>query len=207
MASAIEALKRLKEGNRRYLAGQFNDDAVSAERRQQLTEGQSPIAVIIGCSDSRVPVELIFNQGLGDLFVIRVAGNIIEPTLVGSAEFAVRSFNTKLVVVLGHSKCGAVAAVVKSALHVPTVSDSIEPSANVRAILTRIHSALRLEPSINHNDNHDTIMKIAVRKNVEASVQSMLDYSDFFQRMVEKHKILPIGAQYDIDTGEVEFFD
>ena len=206
MTTAIDALEQLREGNRRYLAGHINSDGVNSTRRQQLVDGQFPIAVIIGCSDSRVPVEHIFNQGLGDLFVIRVAGNVIAPTLVGSAEFAVQKFGVRLVVVLGHTKCGAVAAVVNTRMADPPVPASSEPSPNIRMVLDRIHAGLE-SVSFSPGDDDDTKIQIAVRKNIDTSIEHLLDYSELFKQMVDSGELMVVGAQYDIETGEVEFFD
>src|SRR6185436_13322298 len=117
MISASEALKRLMEGNRRFVSGDRSGESLTGQaRRSELTTGQEPFAIILGCSDSRVPAELVFDQGLGDLFVIRVAGNIVASSQIGSVEFAAERFGTPLVVVLGHSQCGAVKATLEELL-------------------------------------------------------------------------------------------
>src|SRR5271157_2642032 len=115
MISAREALDRLKEGNRRFASDLRSRDLPTGQtRRRELAAGQEPFAIILGCSDSRVPAEIVFDQGLGDLFVIRVAGNIVAPSQIGSVEFAAERFGTRLVVVLGHSSCGAIEAAIEA---------------------------------------------------------------------------------------------
>ncbi len=138
MISAREALERLREGNRRFASGvRSSDTLTSPTRRSELTAGQEPFAIILGCSDSRVPAEIVFDQGLGDLFVIRVAGNIVAASQIGSVEFAAERFGTRLVVVLGHSQCGAVLATLEE-LQRPTESQS----RNLRSIVDRVRPSV-----------------------------------------------------------------
>ena len=194
MISAAEALERLRSGNARFVAGTSNiNDAVSGARRAELVGGQTPFAVILACSDSRVPVELVFDQGLGDLFVIRVAGNIVAPSQVGSIEFAAAQLGTRLVVVLGHSNCGAVDATLKE-----LAQKQEERSPNLRSIVDRIRPAVeRLEtPSLQE----------AVAANVRNSVEQLHHGSDILEELISSDKLTIVGAEYSIETGEVGFF-
>lgn len=199
----IKALERLREGNRRFMSesGDGGTTATSA-RRRELTTGQSPFAVVLGCSDSRVPAELVFDQGLGDLFVIRVAGNIVAPSQIGSVEFAVERFGTRLVVVLGHSQCGAVAATLEE-LRRPTT----DQSRNLRAIVDRIRPAVEtlLSTSLAHDD--DALMREAVRANVRASVNHLRHGSQILEQLIERDGLLVVGAEYSLETGVVQVID
>ena len=136
--AALDALELLRKGNGRFASGlRSGDGAASLTRRAELVTGQEPFAIILGCSDSRVPAEIVFDQGLGDLFVIRVAGNIVAPSQVGSVEFAAERFGTRLVVVLGHSQCGAILATLEE-LGRPTENQS----RNLRSIVDRIRPSV-----------------------------------------------------------------
>ena len=197
MDSATAALERLKEGNRRFVASmQSEDNRLGHLQRAELAKGQNPFAVILGCSDSRVPAELVFDQGLGDLFVIRVAGNIVAPSQIGSVEFAVEQFGVPLVVVLGHSQCGAVEATVQSL----TRGEGM-PSPNIAAIVHRIRPVV--EPLL--GGDPDRLMANAVRANVVASVGQLLHGSGFLERQVRAGALVVVGAEYSLQSGEVEF--
>ena len=166
-------------------------------------EGQEPFAVILGCSDSRVPVEIVFDQGLGDLFVIRVAGNIVAPSQVGSIEFAADRFGTRLVVVLGHEHCGAVEATVDSLLY-----PNRPQSRNLKSILDRITPAVKgLMASADTSADHDALVDQAVRANVRASVNQLRLGSDILEQLIREDGLLVVGAEYSIKTGKVDFFD
>ncbi len=202
MISAREALARLQEGNRRFASGTRNRDRFAERARpNDLVGGQAPFAVILGCSDSRVPVEIIFDQDLGDLFVIRVAGNIVAPSLVGSVEFAAERFGTRLVVVLGHSQCGAVQATLEE-LQSSTGSDS----RNQRAIVMRISPSVSelLKTELRHNP--DALLHHSVRANVRASVNQLRHGSEILEQLIEKERLLVVGAEYSLETGMVDFF-
>jgi carbonic anhydrase len=195
MISATEALNRLRDGNARFVAGTSNiDDAVSGARRAELVGGQAPFAVILACSDSRVPVELIFDQGLGDLFVVRVAGNIVAPSQVGSIEYAAAVLGAQLVVVLGHSNCGAVEATLKELAQEQAVR-----SPNLRAIVDRIGPALA--------GLANPTLQAAVAANVRNAVKELRHGSEILAGRVDAGDLTVIGAEYSIETGEVEFFD
>jgi len=204
MISALEALARLREGNRRFVAEVGGGDAPTGQaRRRELTAGQEPIAIILGCSDSRVPAELVFDQGLGDLFVIRVAGNIVAPSQVGSVEFAATRFGTPLVVVLGHSQCGAILATLEE-LRRPAA----DQSRNLRSIVDRIRPSiealLETELSAHHED---ALVHHAVRANIRASADHLRHGSEVLEELIQTAGLLVVGAEYSLETGEVEFFD
>jgi carbonic anhydrase len=203
MVSASEALQRLREGNRRFRSGIRSLDAVVSQvSRGKLVEGQNPFAVILGCSDSRVPVEIIFDQGLGDLFVIRVAGNVVASSQVGSVEFAANEFGTRLVVVLGHTHCGAVKATL-GALQEPQDN----PSRNLLSIVNRIRPAVEglLATELHHDQ--EALAREAVRANVRMSANHLRYGSEVLERLIEEDGLLVVGAEYSLETGVVDFFD
>lgn len=203
MISANEALERLKEGNRRFVSGTRSPETpMSQAHREKLAGGQEPFAVIVGCSDSRVPVELVFDQGLGDLFVIRVAGNVMAPSLIGSVEYAVANLGTRLAVVLGHTGCGAVQATVDE-LRQPTEN----PSKNLRSIVDRIRPAVEGQMDSGGKDDREDLVRRSVRANVRVSANALKRESDILESMVEKGKLRIIGAEYSLETGEVDFFE
>jgi carbonic anhydrase len=171
-------------------------------RRRALVAGQRPFAVILGCSDSRVPVEFVFDQGLGDLFVIRVAGNIVAPSQVGSVEFAAERFGTPLVVVLGHSRCGAVEATLEA-----LGPSSATPSRHLRSIVDRIRPAVEglLETDLRHD--RERLVRAAVRANVRAAANALRHGSDVLEERIARGELLVVGAEYALETGGVEFFD
>jgi len=198
MISALEALERLQDGNKRFLEQNKFADQV---HRQDLAVSQEPFATILGCSDSRVPVEIIFDQDFGDLFVIRVAGNIVAPSHIGSVEFAAEKFGTHLVVVLGHSRCGAVTATLEE-LRRPTVSQS----RNLRSIVDRIRPSVEELLSTDLKDDYDSLLKHAVRSNIRASVNQLTHGSEILEQMVDRNELLVVGAEYSLETGAVDFF-
>ena len=203
MISAREALERLREGNRRFARGVRNSDLlVSEARRSELAAGQQPFAIILGCSDSRVPAEIVFDQGLGDLFVIRVAGNIVASSQIGSVEFAAEQFGTSLVVVLGHSRCGAILA---------TLEDLMRPrepqSRNLHAIVDRIRPSVEPLLATEFKNDSEALMRHAVRANVRASANQLRHGSELLQELIRTQDLLVVGAEYSLDTGLVDFFD
>jgi carbonic anhydrase len=203
MISAQEALERLHDGNRRFTSNVRNRDSLANEaRRTEVADGQEPFAIILGCSDSRVPAEIVFDQGLGDLFVIRVAGNIVAPSQIGSIEFAAERYGTRLVVVLGHSQCGAILATIDE-LKRPTPNQS----RNLRSIVDRVRPAV--EPLLNtglYND-HETLVRHAVRANVRISANHLRHGSDVLEHLIQKDGLAIVGAEYSLETGIVDFFD
>ena len=201
MQKAQQALDKLIEGNRRFVA-EVQSQAMQKQdaRRYRLVPRQEPFAIIIGCSDSRVPAEIIFDQGLGDLFVIRVAGNIIAPSQVGSVEFAAERFGTRLVLVLGHSCCGAIEATVEE-LERPSESRS----PNLRAIVDRIRPSV--ESLLEVGLESDRLIEQAVRANIRASANQLRHGSPILEKLIEKDELLVVGAEYSLETGSVDFFD
>jgi carbonic anhydrase len=202
MISASHALTRLKEGNRRFAAGDSKQPALSPDRRRELLAGQMPFAIILGCSDSRVPAEIVFDQGLGDLFVIRVAGNVVAPSLVGSVEFAAEKFGTRLVVVLGHSNCGAVQATLKELALGPE-----ERSPNLASIVDRIRPSVEtlFETDLRHDPQ--ALLHHAVRANVRASASQLRHASPLLEALVQNDGLLIVGAEYNLESGLIDFFD
>jgi carbonic anhydrase len=199
----MEALERLREGNRRFVQGVRSLGALTSEtRRSDLLAGQQPFAVVLGCSDSRVPVEIIFDAGLGDLFVIRVAGNIVAPHQIGSVEFAAEKFGTRLVVVLGHTHCGAVQATLKE-LRQPTES----LSRNLRSIVDRIRPSVEGLVTTELGGDPDVLAREAVRANVRASADNLRRGSQVLDRLAVSDGLLIVSAEYSLETGAVDFFD
>jgi len=201
--AATRALRRLREGNMRFVAHVRSAETLARQlMRAELVSGQQPFAVVLGCSDSRVPAELVFDQGLGDLFVIRVAGNIVAPSQIGSVEFAVERFGTPLVVVLGHSRCGAVEATLE-ALH----AETRPASRNLNSIVERIRPALEGWASRDAGWNPDALLREAVRANVGTSVNQLRRGSALLERRVLSEELFIVGAEYDLITGRVDFFE
>jgi carbonic anhydrase len=199
----LEALARLREGNRRFALGTRKLSAViTRAQRGAFVSGQQPFAVILGCSDSRVPVELVFDQGMGDLFVIRVAGNIVAPSQIGSVEFAAERFGTRLVVVLGHTRCGAIEATVEALQ--PTID---EPSRNMSSIIDRIRPSVEGLLATDAARDRETLMRHAVRANVRMSAHQLRHGSEVLERLIEREELLVVGAEYSLETGVVDFFD
>ena len=203
MIPAKEALKRLQDGNRRFVSSILNDHTLTNQPvRRELVADQEPFAIILGCSDSRVPAEIIFDQGLGDLFVIRVAGNIVAPSHIGSVEYAAEQFGTRLVVVLGHTYCGAVLA---------TLADLARPtesrSPNLRAIVDYIRPSVAelMETELRHDQ--EALVHHAVRANIRTSVNRLRHGSKLLEEMIADSGLVVVGAGYSLETGEVEFFD
>jgi carbonic anhydrase len=203
MIPAAEALQRLREGNLRFASNQRDaDEFLSQARRFELAQSQEPFAIILGCSDSRVPAEIVFDQGLGDLFVIRVAGNIVAPSQVGSVEFAAERYGTRLVVVLGHSGCGAILATLEE------LQRSVEhQSRNLRAIVDRVRPSVEglLKTDLRHD--LDALVREAVRINVSASADHLRHGSPVLEQLINDSGLLVVGAEYSLETGRVEFFD
>jgi carbonic anhydrase len=200
---AQEALQRLRDGNRRFAANVRSlDTLLSFARRAELASGQQPAAIVLGCSDSRVPAEVVFDQGLGELFVIRVAGNIVAPSQVGSVEFAAERFGTRLVVVMGHSQCGAILATLEE-LRRPTENQS----RNLKSIVDRVRPAVEGLLSTELKDDMSSLVHHAVRANVRMAAHQLRHGSELLERLMQKDGLLVVGAEYSLDTGEVDFFD
>jgi len=201
--SAQEALQRLRDGNRRFVASLQNPDAPLKEpRRYELINEQFPYATILGCSDSRVPAEIVFDAGLGDLFVIRVAGNIVAPSQVGSVEFAAAKFGTPLVVVLGHSNCGAIAATIEE-LRRPVENQT----RGLRSIVERVRPSVEGLFKTELRNDTAALSRVAIRANVGVSVSHLRYGSEMLERMGQQDGLLVVGAEYSLETGVVDFFD
>ena len=202
MLTAQEALIRLQEGNQRFAKGKSTSNATDPSRRNELLAGQKPFAIILGCSDSRVPAEIVFDQGLGDLFVIRIAGNIVAPSQIGSIEFAVETFQTPLVVVLGHTHCGAVAATLNQ-IHQPQSSRS----QHLQSIVERIRPAVEPLSGIWTDLTHEQLLERAIRSNVRMSVNQLRHGSSFLEETHDSGSLWIVGAEYSLESGEVDFFE
>jgi carbonic anhydrase len=203
MIPAREALARLREGNRRFVSDALPSDAdVSQRRRMQLTTSQEPFAIILGCADSRVPAEIVFDQGLGDLFVVRVAGNIVAPSLVGSVEFAAALFNTRLVVVLGHSQCGAITATLEELRRTRETQ-----SPNLRSIVDRVRPSVEALLQTDVARDPEALVRQAVRANIRASANHLRHGSAILEQLIAEDGLLVVGAEYSLETGLVDFFD
>ena len=203
MIPAQEALARLREGNRRFVSEVRSSERLASEtRRREVAVGQNPYAIILGCSDSRVPAEIIFDQGLGDLFVIRVAGNIVAPSQIDSVEFAAERYGTRLVVVLGHSRCGAILATLEE-LERP----SQDQSRNLRSIVDRVRPSVEALLETGLRDDPDALVHHAVRANIRVSASHLRHGSDVLEQLIETDGLVVVGAEYSLETGIVEFFD
>ena len=202
MLTAQEALIQLQEGNQRFVEGKSTRNTNYTQRRNELVDGQTPFAIILGCSDSRVPTEIVFDQGLGDLFVIRIAGNIVAPSQIGSIEFAVETFQTPLVVVLGHTRCGAVAA---------TLNQIRQPQASrtqhLRSIVECIRPAVEPLSETRANLAYEHLLERAIRSNVRMSVNQLRHGSSFLEKMYDSGSLWIVGAEYSLESGEVDFFE
>ena len=201
MISAQESLQRLRDGNRRFVDSIGNGD-MQLRRCVELTQDQSPFAIILGCSDARVPAEIVFDQGLGDLFVIRVAGNVVAPSQVGSVEFAASRFNTRLVVVLGHSRCGAVLATIEE-LQRPAENQSI----NLRSIVDRVRPSVETLLATELRHQPEALVHHAVRANIRVAASNLRHGSELLEQLIEKDGLMVVGAEYSLETGVVDFFE
>jgi carbonic anhydrase len=198
MITASEALKRLRDGNRRFVEA----TAIGHQgHRASLAAGQEPFAIVLGCSDSRVPAELVFDLGFGDLFVIRVAGNIVAPSQVGSVEFAAARFGTPLVVVMGHTQCGAITATLEE------LAGQATESRNLRSIVDRVRPSVESVMAIGGNLDSATLIREAVRANVRASANHLRHGSEILERLIRDGGFMVVGAEYSLETGTVDFFD
>ena len=201
-AGAREALERLREGNQRFASGAPTlESKLGQARRASLATSQRPFAIVLGCSDSRVPAELVFDQGLGDLFVIRVAGNIVAPSQVGSVEFAAAAFGTSLAVVLGHTRCGAVQAALDEA------RSPAGHSPNLRSIVDRIRPSVETLLATELRHDEERLVQQAVRANVRASVSHLRHGSALLEQLIADDRLLVVGAEYSLETGVVDFFE
>ena len=202
MVSAADALERLREGNRRFASNIDRGGGRIDARPAEVADSQEPFAIILGCSDSRVPAEIVFDQGLGDLFVIRVAGNIVAPSQIGSVEFAATKFGTRLVVVLGHSHCGAIEETMQQLQEA-----SENRSRNLKSIVDFVRPSVEPLLAQGLRDDPDTVIEQAVRANIRASAQHMRHGSVILEDLERDEGLVIVGAEYSLETGLVDFFD
>ncbi len=201
MVPASEALQRLKDGNVRFVAGK----SAEMHRTHKLVDNQKPFAIVLGCSDSRVPPEIVFDHGVGDMFCIRVAGNIVTPLELGSVEFAAIEFGPRLVVVMGHSCCGAVQATVK-ALADPD-ADLSGLSAGMQTIVSHIGESVNREDQTGTESDHQSVVDRTIDDNVRNSVRSICNGSSVLKDLIANDGMVVVGARYAIETGVVEFIE
>ena len=203
MISAPAALERLQQGNRRFVDDMRNGGGTTSHtHRNGLASPQEPFAIVLGCSDSRVPAEIVFDQGLGDLFVIRVAGNIVASSQIGSVEFAAERFGTRLVVVLGHSQCGAVLATLE-ALQQPAANQS----RNLRSIVDRVRPSVEALLATELRNDAEALVRQAVRANIRVSANQLRNGSDILEGLIQRNGLMVVGAEYSLETGLVDFFE
>jgi len=203
MNTALEAIERLQEGNRRFVSEvRSRDPGLDQARRKELLAGQKPFAIVLGCSDSRVPAELIFDQGLGDLFVVRVAGNIVAPSQAGSMELAAKEFGIRLLVVLGHSQCGAILATLEEMKH-PT--ENLSP--NLCSVTDRIRPIVEGVRGEGIELGPEALVSRVVRANIRNSVRYLREDSQILRQLIRDEGLVVVGAEYSLETGVVEFFD
>ena len=202
MVSAVDALDRLREGNRRFASNVNSGSGRIDTRPAEVVAGQEPFAIILGCSDSRVPAEIVFDQGLGDLFVIRVAGNIVAPSQIGSVEFAATKFGTRLVVVLGHSHCGAIEETLQQ-----LQESSENRSDNLKSIVDFVRPSVEPLLAQGIGDDRDAVIEQAVRANIRASAEHMRHGSVILEDLERDEGLVIVGAEYSLETGLVDFFD
>lgn len=203
MNAAMEALERLQAGNGRFVSDALQHCSLPTihARRSELVAGQAPFAIILGCSDSRVPAEIIFDQGLGDLFVIRVAGNVVGPSQIGSVEFAAERFGTQLVVVLGHTRCGAVMATLEE------LQRSTEcRSPGLCSIVDRIRPSVEAVLDANQQADPGTLVQRAVRSNIHAAANHLRSGSPILKQLIQGNHLTIVEAEYSVETGIVDFF-
>ncbi|MGA2400871.1 MAG: carbonic anhydrase [Syntrophobacteraceae bacterium] len=197
--TADEALKKLLDGNRNFIANKLTvGDSSGTAARRALAAGQKPYAIILSCSDSRVPPEIIFDKGLGEIFVVRVAGNIPDPVILGSIEYAVEHFGSPLIMVLGHKRCGAVSAAVdaKGRLH-----------GNIGAIIKKIIPAVKKARKDARGAADADLVELAVDYNIRLAGQSLLEQSPVIRDLADSGKVRIVNAKYDLDDGTVKLLD
>lgn len=198
-----EALRRLEIGNRRFVSNTRSLAAVRSQlERATHATGQAPFAVILTCADSRVPAEMVFDVGIGDIFVIRVAGNIVDPCLIGSIEYATAHLGTPLVVVMGHSSCGAVQAAIECVL-----GEEEAPSANIQSIIDCIAPAVRSVASQHDSAAPEAIFGDVVRENVRLTMKNLREQSPILDQQIRDKKVVVVGSEYSLVSGDVEFFE
>jgi carbonic anhydrase len=190
-----DALTKLMDGNKRFMSGELVKKDIGESRRQELTKGQKPFATVLSCSDSRVPPEIIFDQGLGDIFAVRDAGNVVDPLALGSIEYGVEHLHTPLLVILGHESCGAVKAAMET---------KGKPEGNIGAILKKIMPAVETARKAKKDPNET--LNIAIQENVKNTYKDVMK-SKIVRKLVHEGKLKVIGAEYYLGTGKFELID
>ena len=191
-----EAMQKLMDGNKRFVSGTLAQKDLGAKKREELAKGQKPFATVLTCSDSRVPPELLFDQGLGDIFVVRVAGNVVDPIALGSIEYAAEHLGSPLVLILGHSKCGAVKA---------TLESKGKPEGNIGAIVKKIMPAV--DAAKKKGGTQDEILETAIKENVKNVYADVMKNSKIIPHLVEEGKLMIVAGEYDITTGKIEMIE
>ena len=190
-----DSLSKLQEGNKRFVSGELAKKDIGESRRQELTKGQSPFATILSCSDSRVAPELIFDEGLGDIFIVRDAGNVVDPVTMGSIEYGVEHLHTPLLVILGHEKCGAVTAALDA---------KGKPEGNIGAILKKIMPAVRKAKKA--GKDREGALDLAIQENVRNTYREVMK-SKIVSELVHEGNLKVVAAEYYLGTGKVEMID
>jgi carbonic anhydrase len=202
MLTAREALERLKKGNREFASSMHGGVLKEPPRLTELPQKQDPFAIILCCSDARVPAEIVFNQRLGDLFVIRVAGNIVAPSQVGSVEYAVARYDAPLIMVLGHSHCGGILSTIEA-----IQNPGEKASPDLLSIVDRVRPSVEGLLKTDLRNDMDALVDRAVRANVAVSVNHLRHNSELVAEMIAKRGFAVVGAEYSLETGEVELLD
>lgn len=198
MISPQEALKRLTDGNERFAMGNSIHPNRCEETKNALLRQQKPFVAVLSCSDSRVPIEIIFDAGLGDIFAVRTAGHVLSREVMGSLEYAVRSLGVKLVIILGHENCGAI----KTAIETYQNKSYNELSENLQSIMNHIYPAIECVSSESQN-----YLDSAIRSNINYQVEDLMKKDEFIAQKAKNGDILVLGAEYSLATGKVTFFN
>lgn len=200
--TAARALEMLKEGNARFMADRPDSVTQGKQRRLEIARSQAPIAVLVSCSDSRVPPELLFGRGLGELFIIRNAGNTVDTVALGSIEYAVTQLNVPLIVVMGHERCGAVDAAVSV-----VEKQAVFPGSMGRMVEPIVPSVLQARAALGSKHTHEELLDASVRRNVQRVVKRLRESEALLLEPLRAGKLMIVGARYDLDDGRVEFFE
>lgn len=192
--TADQALEKLKDGNARFVSGDVEHPNQSAERRAEVVSGQHPFAIIVGCSDSRVPPEIIFDQGIGDIFVVRTAGQVMDDAALGSIEYGAEHLGVPLVVVLGHDSCGAVAATIEGGEapgHIASLVEAIQPAVD----------------EAKKEASEEELLNASIDINIKNVVDQLETSEPILSELVKKGELTVVGARYHLDSGEVEILE
>ena len=191
-----DSLQKLMDGNKRYVEGKLANKDIGDSKRKELSKGQKPFAIVITCSDSRVPPELLFDQGLGDIFVIRVAGNVVDSIALGSIEYGAEHLHAPLIFILGHTKCGAVTA---------TLEAKGKPEGNIGAIVQKITPAA--DAAKKKGGTKDEILETAIQENMKNVYKDIMNKSKIIPELVHEGKVKIVAGEYDITTGKIAMIE